>query len=261
MSQPYRLNGFREEPDSPKHWGFEEKLLSKLVLGGTTDVDLRPYTSPRQDQGDTGSCVAQAVAKALEIKRIQQGGKGAHIDLSRLAIYWMARNLMFPKETHRDEGTYISLAFDAMRRFGVPPEKDWPWNDSRIFDAPSWSAMRKAYVSKITAFYKIRSTGTDRILMVVEALQAGNPVVFGTDVDSTWMDYRKGQVLKPVTNKLGRHATVLLGWVGGKFIGENSWGTSWGDNGFYLMDPAVVAADNSADFWVPQAGWEPYKAV
>lgn len=254
----FNLRGFREEPDNPKHWGFEERLRARMVLGTAGDVDLRPWTSPRHNQRSTSSCVAQATCKAFEIKRIQKHGHDAHVDLSRLAIYWFARNLMMPKETHLDDGTYISHAFDAMRRFGVPPESAHPWDIAAIFEAPSWDAMRKAYLAKIDSFYKIRSTGQDRVQMVIEALQAGNPVVFGTYVNGTWSRYRKGEVLKPVSkgDSTGRHATCLVGFKDGKFIGENSWGSGWGDDGFYLMDPAVIAHDDSRDFWVAQAGWE-----
>ena len=228
-NKPVTLNpvGFREEPDSPKHRGFEDNLRNRLIsMAGSGEVDLRPYSSPRHDQATTSSCVAQATVKALEIKRILQHGHEAHIDLSRMAVYWMARNLMFPKETHLDSGTYISMAFDVLRKFGVPPEEAFPWDERRIFDAPTWNAMRQAYVSKIEAFYKIRSTGLDRIDMVIEALQAGHPVVYGTNVGSNWMNYRKGQVIHPTPKEeiLGRHATVLVGFTNGKIIGENSWG-------------------------------------
>ncbi len=253
------IKGFRPEPDSPKHWGFEDKLRAKLVVPSSLgDVDLRPFTSPRHNQGGTGSCVAQATVKAFEIKRIQKYGHEAHVDLSRLAIYWFARNLMVPKETHLDDGTYISHAFDAMRRFGCPPESAHPWDPRRIFEAPSWDAMRKAYLSKIDSFYKIRSTGNKRVEMVMEALAAGNPVVYGTNVDGSWNSYSKGKVLKPVSDddRTGRHATVILGYKDGLFICENSWGTSWGDDGFYLADPTLIASDTSRDFWVPIAGWE-----
>ena len=256
-----KFNGFRAEPDDPRHWGFEDRLRGRMTQTFTGDIDLRPFTSSRHNQRHTGSCVAQATCKALEIKRIMDKGHDAHIDLSRMAVYWFARNLMLPKETHLDDGTYISLAFDAMRRYGVPPEADCPWDTRSIFIPPSWGAMRKAYVSKITSFYKIRSTGQDRVDMVLEALQAGNPVVFGTNVDGTWQRYREGEVLRPVSdsNKTGRHATVLVGFQEGKFIGENSWGSNWGSDGFYLMDPDVVAFNDSRDFWIPQAGFELYQ--
>jgi len=255
-----KMTGFRDEPDSPKHWGFEDKLRAKLIIP-PGDMDLRGFSSPRHDQGGTNSCVAQATCKAVEIKRIMEKGHDAHIDLSRLAVYWFARNLMLPKETHLDDGTYVSHAFDAMRRFGVPPESAWSWNHRRVADAPTWSAMRKAYVSKIDSFYKIRSTGQKRVDMVIEALRAGNPVVFGTNVDASWHNYKKDGVLRTVrdANKTGRHATCLVGIKNGMFIGENSWGTDWGDDGFYLMDPTVISAGVSHDFWVPQVGWETYK--
>lgn len=258
----FNVSGFREEPENPDHWGFEDKLRPQLIATGSGDVDLRPFTSPRHMQLDTNSCVAQATVKALEIKRIQQHGMASHVDLSRMAVYWMARNMMSPKETDVDKGTFVSLAFDAIRRFGVPPEVAWPWDRAKINDEPSWDAMRKAYVTKIRAYYKIQSQGQDRVDMVVEALRAGNPVVFGTNADRTWQEYQKGQVLKPVStsDREGRHATVIVGFQGGTFIGENSWGTAWGDDGFYLMSPEVVAFSGSLDFWVPQAGFEEYKA-
>ncbi|OHD15473.1 MAG: hypothetical protein A2Y38_17475 [Spirochaetes bacterium GWB1_59_5] len=248
--------GFRPEPDSPLHWSFEALLQSKMVPQVAGDVDLRPFTSARHNQRATSSCVAQATVKALEIKRIQKYGATAHLDLSRLAVYYLARELMNPPECTKDNGTYISHAFDVLRRFGVPPETAWPWDVTKIYTPPSWMAMRKAYLHKITAFYKIRSTGQARVQAVIECLRANNPVVFGTIVGDNWHDYVAGQVLRLPSTETGRHATVIIGYKGGHFIGENSWGTAWGDNGFYLMEPEVVASSESSDFWVPQMGIE-----
>jgi len=254
--QPYNTSGFRPEPDNPKHWIFEDQLRDRMVQTTTGDVDLRPWTTPRHNQRWSSSCVAQATVKALEIKRVQEHGHEAHIDLSRLAVYYLCRELMNPPECTVDEGTHISFAFDVIRRFGVPPEEAWPWDLKKLHTPPSWKAMRKAYLHKIESFYKILSGGEDRIQAVIECLQAGNPVVFGTSTGSNWHHYRKGMVLGLPSTVTGRHATVLVGFEGGKFIGENSWGTSWGDDGFYLMDPKVIAASESRDFWVPQAGFE-----
>jgi len=56
----------------------------------------------------------------------------------------------------------------------------------------------------------------------------------------------------------GGHATHLVGWdeQRGLFIGENSWGTDWGDEGFYWMAPEVLADARSNDFWVITGIWE-----
>lgn len=254
----FNLSGFREEPDKPEHWGFEEKLSALLGGPDSGDVDLRPFTSPRHNQRGTSSCVGNAVVKALEIKRIMKHGHDAHVDLSRLAVYYLARELMLPSETHLDGGTYISHAFDVLRRFGAPTEARWPWDTDKVLSPPSFMAMRSAYLHKITAYYKIRSSGDDRIAAVIKCLRAGEPVVFGCNVNEDWYGLNPNHLIKPVSkkNRTGRHATCLIGWADGRFIGENSWGKNWGDDGFYYMDPAVIADSGSSDFWVAQAGWE-----
>lgn len=256
----FNLNGCLLEPDSNKYWSYEDKLKNRMVTLVDEDVDLRPFSSPRHNQRSTSSCVANAVVKALEIKSIMHaGGHDGYVDLSRMAVYYLARELSFPPTTNRDGGTFISYACDVLRRFGVCPESDWPWDESKINQAPSWRAMRKAYTHKIDSFYKIRSVKEQRVEEVLRCLRAGNPVVFGTTVGKNWTTYRKDQVLQSPLNVRGRHATVLVGWRDGHFIGENSWGYSWGDQGFYLMDPSVIASNQSADFWVIQGGWEEYK--
>lgn len=256
----FNISGFRPDPPSSKYWSFEDRLEMKLKSETSGDIDLRPFTSPRHDQRSTSSCVGQSVVKALEIKRIMKLGHDAHIDLSVLSVYFLSRELMSPPETVNDSGTYISLACDVLRRFGVCPERDWPFDTTKVCISPSWKAMRKAYLHKIRSFYRINSVGQDRLEMVIKALQSKNPVVFGTSVGQNWFSYRKNQVLSVPNGVLGRHATVLVGYENGKFIGENSWGTDWGDDGFYYMDPAVISSSHSRDFWVIQEGFEEYKS-
>lgn len=248
-----QVGGFRPEPDNPKHWSYETQLKPKLNSAARAigDVDWRPFSSPRHDQKHSSSCVAQAVVKALEIKRIMEYGPDAHVDLSRLAVYYLARELMSPQETHMDNGTYVSHACDVLRRWGVCPETEWPFKMDKIRTPPPWSAMRAAYLHKISAYYKIKATGNDRVDDVIDALRQGYPVVYGTTVGNNWMNYTaNSSPLQIPDDDLGRHATVLVGWKDGVFLGENSWSQNWGQQGFYEMDPAYIAWDESRDFWV-----------
>jgi C1A family cysteine protease len=183
-----------------------------------------------------------------------------HIDLSILMVYYLAREMMLPKETHWDNGTYISHAFEVLRRFGVCAEILWPFDPKKVTESPSWDAMRSAYSHKIHNYYQITATHKDRIDSVITAIQSGHPVVFGTAIGLNWFGYKKDQVLKPVANAdiRGRHATVIVDWDEERelFKGENSWGLHWGDNGFYWMSPSYVAWSQSSDFWVPTMPWE-----
>ena len=258
--QPFNVNGLIPEPVLDKHWDFES-LKPKLASAHAGAVDLRPFSSPRHDQRHTSSCVAQSTVKALEIKRIMKHGHEAHVDLSVLAVYYLAREMMLPPQTHVDGGVYVSHACDVLRRFGACPEEAWPFDLSKVNMSPSWRAMRQAYLHKIDSFYRIRSTGAQRVADVLAALRSDNPVVYGTAVGDNWQGYRDGEILRvlPNENITGRHATVLVGWDGVCFIGENSWGESWGSEGFYLLAPEVIESEQASDFWVIQSGFGEYK--
>lgn len=251
-----KVSGFIPEPPNPDHWMFEDKLKSRLPYMTSGDVDLRPFSSPCQDQRQTSSCVAHAVVKALELKRIMKYGIEAHKDLSILAVYYLSRELMFPKQIGVDEGTYISLACDTLRRFGVPLESDWPFDVTKTTISPSFMAMRNAYLHKIAGFYRIGASGDQRVADIIRCLQAGNPVVYGTVIGTNWFKYKAGEVLDIPTDNQGGHATVLVGYVNGKFIGENSWGSRWGENGFYEITEDYIKWEKSCDFWTITAPWE-----
>lgn len=252
--QKYKT-GFLPEPKSNSYRSFEQHLqpLSHRICKGTLAqgaVDFRSFSVSRRNQGPTLSCVGHAVVKALEIQQARKVGVENVTPLSVLEVYYLARELMFPKQTGWDSGTFISHACDAARRFGVCPETDWPFDPNQVNVPPSWGAMQHSYLHRAAAFYQIESEGQARVIAVKDALSKGYPVVIGTDVGDNWQDYEAGQVIGVCPNPTDKHATVLIGDVGGKFVGENSWSDRWGDQGFYMMDPAVIASDQLYEAWV-----------
>ena len=268
----YKLGGHLPDPDDEKslqsYWNFGAQLRPHLTPG-SGDADLRPFSSPRHDQGQTGTCVAQATVKALENLERQhicqeqgippaQLGASGHKNLSVLALYYLCREQMNPSQVMNDSGTRPSIACDCLHRFGVCTDDEWPYDLSKLYQSPSVMAMRDAYIHKVSAYYRITETGHDRVQSVTDALRANHPVIFGTTIGEDWQDYKAGQVLQLPSNPEGGHSTHLVGWDNsrGVFIGENSWGMDWGDEGFYLLAPEVVANDISLDFWVITGTWE-----
>lgn len=252
----FKVNGHRPDPDL--HYNHFNTSLFGSHLVTTGDADLRPFSSPRQNQRVTGTCVAQSVIKALEIKRIMKHGMAAHVDLSVMDLYFGARDLMNPKETNVDNGTFIYLACEVLKRFGVCREVMNPFDEKNLFTPSPILATREAFMNKIKTAYRIQSSGWDRVDDVVANLRVGNPVVFGTLVGDNWFNYEPSKgALKPTKfeDAKGSHATCLVGWVDNKFITENSWG-DWGDNGYGWLQPEVIADDNSKDFWTIVDGSE-----
>src|SRR5262249_9753232 len=111
---------------------------------------------------------------------------------------------------------------------------------------------------KISAYYRITQTAQERVSSVIDALRAHHPVVYATQVGDNWFNYQAGEVLQLPAAPVGGHATHLLGWdeTRGVFLGENSWGNTWGDDGFYMIAPEVIAHNASGDFWVITGTWE-----
>lgn len=264
MSNP-KVGGHLPDPVSSSYWSFLTlKHATGIKASDTDPSDLRPYSSAVHNQRNSGSCVANSVAKALETRERlhhnQQGQPMRHTDISRLHLYFLSRELHRAQD--RDEGTFISLCCEALKRFGIARERDWPFDLNNIFVSPPWRIMRKAHDKKIgvSGYYRIKSSGNDRVNACIEALASGYPVVYGTTVDKKWFNYDEGEVLRPVKagESEGRHATVLMGWEpsSGLFIGENSWGGSWGIDGCYMMAPEVIAHRDSFDFWVMRGHWE-----
>lgn len=242
----------RDEPEAlaEQHWTFGDRMKPAMANPAGAS-DLRCYASPRHDQRRTSSCAAQTMIKALELLRIKKWGLAAHVDLSRLATYFLARELMSPPETDHDEGSYISGNAEALRRFGACVESLWPFDERLILKSPPWSVMQSAYKNKLAGWTRIGSSGGNRVDDVILSLANGVPVAFGTNVGSEWMDYGSGSapIGMPKDFK-GRHATLLEGWdpQKGVFLGENSWGTYWGKDGFYEIRPEVIAWSESKDF-------------
>lgn len=261
--------GFIPAPDDPRHFIYEDQLKPRMAsFASTSDRDLREFSpsGQRHDQQSTSSCVGNAVVRAMEVRQNMYVEEGKpFVDLSRMAVYYLSRELVNPDWATKDQGTYIWSACDVLRRFGVCPADAWPFDPSKINVSPPWMAMRKAYQHKIAAYYRIRSTGVERVAEVARCIQSGLPVVFGTMIGRDWIGY-SGDLTQtapldvPVGKPLGGHAIILLGTMDGAFIGENSWGTGWGDDGFFRIKPEVIASSTlSSDFWVMGNSYDPWE--
>lgn len=219
----------------------------KFDDGIAPSIDLIAGTPTPFDQGPTGSCVGQSVGGAVATRRKLMGMHNPNIKAeawSRLpAVRWL---YYLGRSTHGDEkvdsGTYIREVCRVTSFLGIAPDDVMPWDPNRIHEPPPWSAYRAAYDQRwVKGYYRIFSAGEDRIKDMKRALTAGFPIVFGMDVDKQWSGYTGGTLYpSDMTQILGGHATFLYGYRDNLFLGQNSWGTDWGDGGRYKILPEAL---------------------
>lgn len=268
---PDALGTFGYLPDPPKKPGekadfdFNTKFMGKLTQVHSGDVDLSEHTS-NTNQYSAGSCAGNATADSVEVLNSIEGKPD--VQLSRLFVYTLARNFMDVDQDGRsdidkDEGTYIRLCFDVLAKFGICREDlasnkgGWPYDLNNIHELPSLKAMRKATGHRIHSYYRIVETGDLRCDLILEALRANHPVVFGTRITRAFTRMRnEGPVESPDGQAtVGGHAMMVVGYVTGKgFLIKNSWGPGWGDGGFCFMKPEYLAWSGTTDIWVPTKG-------
>ena len=186
---------------------------------------------------------------------------------SRRWIYLLLRGLI--GEIGNDSGGYIADGFEALRIKGFPTERDVPYSaQAYVRDEDlSWSddekAIDQAYVKGAR---RITSSGTARVLDVVQALSAGHRVPWGTSLDQAFLDLQPGQVWPGVRGTvIGGHAMILRGHRvrGGRFelCTRSSWSSAYCEDGDAWVDQTAIESEDAGDFWVLETAPEPSELI
>ncbi|MCA9576502.1 MAG: C1 family peptidase [Polyangiales bacterium] len=230
-------------------------------------VDLRAAMTAVENQSETSSCVANAVAGAYEYL-VKQHRQDDAYDVSRLFIYFVARAVAAGEDPTsepelEDEGTMIGAAIEGLREFGACSEESWPFDDELVNETPSEEAFDEASYFLVEDVMQVPT----RLEAWKAALAEGHPIIFGINLyESFDAQRRPGLVPSPSPREAQRedhagHAMLAVGYSDRDqvFIVRNSWGEEWGDRGYcyipyaYLMNPRF----NDGDSWVIRRVEEP----
>jgi len=244
--------GYGWVPDLPDH---RDLLYSQIAPAAVLppSVDLRPICSPVENQGQLGSCTANALAGALEFLERKDNIK--FVDLSRLFIYYDERAIEHTVKS--DSGAQIRDGVKTLAKQGVCPEKEWPYNPAKFAVKPSAKCYADALQHQITSYHRILTLDEMR-----NCLAAGFPFVFGFTVYESFESQQVAQsgvlnMPQPGEKVLGGHAVVAVGYNDSekRFVIRNSWGTSWGQQGYFTMPYDYLTNRNlSDDFWTIRRG-------
>ena len=198
-----------------------------------TIVDQIGLTNPVEDQGQMGSCTGNATTSMMEI------ALGLTVPQSRLMAYYNGR--VIDGSVKFDAGAQIRSVIKGLVKQGVATEKQWKYTAANLTRMPNKAARtagaKKAEMiaAKNLGYYRVGSLDS---LMV--ALAGGGTVTFGFLVTNAIQSLPASGILAVPNNTdevLGGHAVLAVGYDAiEKFVWvRNSWGTSWGLNGYFKM--------------------------
>lgn len=213
-------------------------------------VDLRPLCPPVYNQGNLGSCTANAIGSAFQFEQMKQN-KPNFIP-SRLFIYYNEREM--EGTINEDAGAMIRDGIKSVVDKGVCPETMWPYNERKFKQKPSQECYTEALNNQVKEYLRITP---HTLYEVKHCLSDGYPVIFGFMIYESMMTdevSRTGIVPIPSANEspIGGHAVLAVGYDDSKecLIVKNSWGTEWGIGGYFYLPYWFITTPNaSADFW------------
>ncbi|MEG0546378.1 MAG: C1 family peptidase [Oscillospiraceae bacterium] len=237
----------------PQKEDYRDYKITFGVLKETpVKVDLRNICPRVFDQGALGSCSANAgVAARMIMSNVKP-------PLSRLFLYYKEREL--EGTTGEDSGATMRDVCKALKKYGVCKEIFWRYNIENFAKKPRLIPSILALRFRISSYMSFDGDqNPDNISQVKQYLFLKNqPVLVGVQVyESFESEIVSSTGFIPIPNEkkeqlLGGHAMLIVGYDDKiqSFIVMNSWGNSWGDNGYGYLPYDFARLNYAFDFWV-----------
>ena len=226
-------------------------LSNNLNLSHLKVVDLRDKCPQVYDQGKLGSCTANSIGFLYHYQELQQKNKDVFTP-SRLFIYYNERKMEGHIST--DSGAEIHDGIKSVHDLGVCDEKNWNYDIEYFNVKPSEFCYKQAKLHKALQYQAVKHN----IEQFKLCLLHGYPVSFGFVVFESFESKETAtsgimSMPKKDEKELGGHAVALVGYDDDKkcFIVRNSWGTTWGDKGYFYMPYEFIQNKKwTNDFWI-----------
>lgn len=248
-----KIKGFgwiRDIPDARDHF-----YAAPLFLELPAQYSLRHACPPVYDQMNLGSCAANAIAAAVQFERIRQSLPHSGRVPSRLFIYYNQR--LIERDVTQDRGAQIRDGIKCVAALGACFEGsrkgEWHYDERMFAERPPEECYKRASLDRAVGYSRVRQ----QLDQLRGCIASGWPFVFGftcyESMESASVAH--GGVLplpRPSEHTIGSHAVMAVGYndINGTFEVRNSWGTNWGNGGYFTMPYSYVTDPNlSADFW------------
>jgi hypothetical protein len=220
----------------PVHTGREPMLSLEAqapIVQLPANLDWRNsggnYVTPIRDQGNCGSCWAFATTAALESATlISDHTPNTDLNLAEQVLVSCGG-------AGSCNGGSIDKASNFIKNTGLPGDGCYPYTATNGVCSSACSNWQ-ASADRISSWSYVATTQAT-VDGIKNALSTYGPLVTTMAVYQDFFSYHSG-IYHYVTGSLaGYHAVLIIGYddVSQYFVVKNSWGTWWGESGFFRI--------------------------
>ena len=256
--EQHGMGYIRDEPEFKRGMGYirdkphkDARMLCSLRECEALPTSyMIPDVTPVEDQGDLGSCTANALDNVYKIRSMVVMGN--YFNGSRIASYYYERE-HDGTLLDGDVGSTLSSAAWVLQTIGLADESLCPYDEAQYNNPPPAAYKAAAIAEHVDVAQRLDAQDElTTISNIKMALVKDYPVMFGFNCTSQIFKVGKdGNLPMPSGRFVGGHATCILGYddnhenldssTGAVFV-KNSWGTKWGAP--YMGNPGGY-------FWMP----------
>ena len=206
------------------------------------------YVTPVKNQSSPkscGSCWAFSTTAALESKAlITFDIPWVDLDLSEQIV------LSCSNAGDCENGGYANKAADFLKGTGTYREGCYPYTATDGVCTKACASWQ-AYAYKIDGWSYVVNGNTADANAIKNALHTSGPVVAWFKVYEDFRSYGGGVYSYTSGNYTGEnHFVLIVGWDDARhaFKCKNSWGTNWGESGFFWIDYGELYGTGTTEF-------------
>lgn len=205
---------------------------------GYTNIPLSlpvSYTitgAPVGDQGGEGSCVAWATAYATA-SALEYNVKGTGFPTATRSPEYVYNQI---KIGGCGGGAYVTDGLNLIKNQGLCSWSEMPYTDAGCATMPDATQTSAASTHKFSSWATVAYTNLTQVKTLISM---NLPIIIAVTVDQSFYNMSKTNWIW--TNHKGRqyggHAIAVIGYDDSKqaFKVQNSWGTSWGQQGYFWI--------------------------
>ena len=237
----------------PDTLDFRDRMFEPTLVEVPTTIPLSTYRNwrvPILDQGQEGACTGFGLATVANYLLRKRKVLPDRTPTSARMFYEMAKRYdEWPGENY--SGSSARGAMKGWYNHGICSEKRWPYVPGNKYIGQLDAAKAaEAKLRPLGAYLRVNH----RDLVAMHSAIAEVGILYATSkVHSGWMSVSKNGQINFVDDEVGGHAFAIVAYDGDGLWIQNSWGPTWGKQGF-----GQISYDdwmkNGTDVWVGRLG-------